>query len=178
MSSLLKNIIRFIFFIIVQVYIFNKVPPVHQFVKPYIYFLFILWLPFNMNRAGLMFTAFIFGLTFDYFSGTPGLHALPCVFIAFLRPFLLNLLIPQETTQLSFAEPSVKSMGWASYGTYILILTFLHIALLVFIEWMEFGNFIFFIGKVTATTALSLILIFIIGMLFPRQGKIRTNAAI
>ena len=178
MSSLLKNIFRFILFILVQVYILNKVPPVHQFVKPYIYFLFILWLPFNMNRAGQMIIAFVYGLTFDYFSGTPGLHTMPCIFIAYLRPFLLNLLIPQETTQLSFAEPSVKSMGWASYGTYVLILTFLHIALLVFIEWMEFGNFIFFIGKVTATTALSLILIFIAEMLFPRQGKYRTNAAV
>ena len=32
-------------------------------------------------------------------------------------------------------------------------------------------------GKVTATTALSLILIFIAELLFPRQGKVRTNAA-
>lgn len=177
MSSLLKNIIRFVLFILVQVYVFNQVPPIQQFVKPYIYFLFILWLPFNMNRTAQMLIAFIFGLTFDYFSGPPGLHTIPCVFIAYLRPYLLNLLIPQETTQLSFAEPSVKSMGWASYGTYILILTFLHIALLVFIEWMEFGDFFYFIGKVTATTALSLVLIFIIEMLFPRQGKVRTNAA-
>jgi hypothetical protein len=178
MTNLLKNIIRFILFIVVQVYIFNKVPPVHQFVKPYIYFLFILWLPFNIGKAPLMLIAFIFGLTFDYFSGTPGLHTAPCVFIAYLRPFLLNLLIPQETTQLSFAEPSAKSMGWASYATYVLILTFMHTALLVFIEWMEFGDFLFFIGKVTATTALSLILIFIAEMLFSRKGKYRTNAAV
>ena len=178
MSALLRNIIRFVLFILVQVYIFNKVPPVHQFVKPYIYFLFILWLPFNMSRAGQMLVAFIFGLTFDYFSGTPGLHAAPCVLIAYLRPFLLNLLIPQETTQLSFAEPSVKSMGWGSYATYVLILTFMHTALLVFIEWMEFGDFLYFIGKVTATTLLSLILIFITEMIFPRQGKYRTNAPI
>ncbi len=177
MTGFLKNIIRFILFILVQVYIFNKVPPVNQYVKPYIYFLFILWLPFNIGRTSLMLLAFVFGLTFDYFSGTPGLHTMPCVFIAYLRPFLLNLLIPQETTQLSYVEPSVKSMGWASYSTYVLILTFLHIALLVFIEWMEFGDFLFFIGKVTATTVLSLILIFIAEMLFPRAGKYRTNTA-
>jgi rod shape-determining protein MreD len=66
---------------------FNKVPPVHQFVKPYIYFLFILWLPFKINRAGLMLLAFIFGLTFDYFSGTPGLHTAPCVLIAYSGHF-------------------------------------------------------------------------------------------
>jgi hypothetical protein len=59
----------------------------------------------------------------------------------------------------------------------VVILTFLHIALLVFIEWMKFGDFLFFIVKLTATTALSLILIFIAELLFPRQGKVRTNAA-
>ena len=177
MSSLVKNIIRFILFILVQVYVLDKVPPVNQFVKPYIYFLFIFWLPFNMNRAGLMLLAFLFGLTLDYFSGTPGLHTMPCVLIAYVRPFILNLLIPQETTQLSFAEPSVKSMGWGSYATYALILTFLHIFLLVFIEWMEFGDFLYFVGKVSATTGVSLVLIFITEMLFPRQGKYRTNAA-
>jgi rod shape-determining protein MreD len=133
---------------------------------------------FQHGPRGQMLVAFIFGLTFDYFSGTPGLHAAPCVLIAYLRPFLLNLLIPQETTQLSFAEPSVKSMGWGSYATYVLILTFMHTALLVFIEWMEFGDFLYFIGKVTATTLLSLILIFITEMIFPRQGKYRTNAPI
>jgi hypothetical protein len=54
----------------------------------------------------------------------------------------------------------------------------MHMALLVFIEWMEFGDFLFFIGKVTAATALSLVLIFIAEMLFPRKGKYRTNAAV
>jgi len=42
---------------------------------------------------------------------------------------------------------------------------------------MDFGDFFFFIGKVTATTALSLVLIFITEILFPRKGKVRTNAA-
>ncbi len=90
MTNLLKNIIRFVLFIALQVFLFNKVPPVHQFVKPYIYFLFILWLPFNIGRAPLMLVAFIFGLTFDYFSGTPGLHTAPCVLTAYLRPVLIK----------------------------------------------------------------------------------------
>lgn len=155
----------------------NKVPPLQQFVVPIIYFLFILWLPFNIPRAVQLIIAFVFGLTFDYFVGTPGLHAACCVLIAYVRPALLNLLIPQEETQLSFAEPSVKSMGFGSYMIYALILTFLHNALLVFIEWMQFGDFLYFLLKVSATTILSIVLILIAEMLFPRTGKYRTNAA-
>ena len=48
MSELLKNIIRFIIFILFQVFILNKIPPLHQFITPYLYFLFILWLPFKI----------------------------------------------------------------------------------------------------------------------------------
>ena len=34
-----------------------------------------------------MIIAFVFGMCMDYFTGTPGLHAIPCVLIAYLRPF-------------------------------------------------------------------------------------------
>lgn len=177
MSTLLKNIIRFCFFILLQAYVLNKVPALHQFVKPYLYFLFILWLPFNISRSALLLIAFVYGLTMDYFSGTPGLHAAPCVLIAYLRPFLLSVLLPQETTELSYVEPSAKSMGFVPYAVYVLVLTFIHHTLLVLIEWIQFGDFLFFIGKVAATTAVSLLLIFITEVLFFRKANYRTNVA-
>ena len=85
MSSLLKNIIRFVLFIIFQVFILNEVPPLHRFIVPYLYFLYILWLPFKLNRFALLVISFIFGLTLDYFTGTPGLHAAPCACINLSR---------------------------------------------------------------------------------------------
>src|ERR1051325_1790911 len=152
MSSLVKNTIRFIFFILVQVFVLNKVPPLHHLVNPYIYFLFILWLPFQMGRRSLMIISLIFGLSLDYFTKTPGLHAAPCVLIAYVRPFLINLLIPQEGAELNYAEPSIKSMGFAPYSFYVLVLTLFHHAYLVFIEWMQFADILYFLAKVTATT--------------------------
>jgi hypothetical protein len=177
MSSLLKNIIRFILFILVQVLILDEVPPLHQFIVPYIYFLFLLWLPFSINRLLLLIIAFLFGLALDFFTGTPGLHAAPCVLIAYVRPYLLNLLIPQETTEQSYLEPSPKNMGWAPYALYVGLLSFLHHLYLVLIEWLQFGNFVYFLGKVAGTTAISLLLIFITELLFSRKGRHRTNAA-
>lgn len=177
MSDLIKNILRFALFILFQVFILNEVPPLHQFIIPYIYFLYILWLPFNTNRFLLLLISFAFGLTLDYFTGSAGLHAAPCVLIAYLRPFLLNLLIPQDTTEHSYLEPSIKSMGWAPYSLYVALLTFIHHFLLVLIEWLQFGNFVYFLGKVAATTAVSLLLIFITEMLFFRKAKFRTNKA-
>lgn len=177
MTDLVKNIIRFVLFILLQAYVLDNIPPLHQFITPYLYFLFILWLPFSIPRTMLLLVAFIFGLCMDFFSSTPGLHAAPCLLIAYLRPFLLALLLPQETTELSYVEPSLKSMGWAPYFVYVLILTFMHHAYLVLLEWLQFGNFFYFLGKVTATTAISMLLIFLTEMLFYRKAKYRTNIA-
>jgi len=175
MSDLLKNTIRFIIFILVQVFVLHKIPPLHQFVVPYLYFLFILWLPYRISRFWLMAVAFLLGLTLDYFLHTPGLHAAPCVLIAYIRPFLINVLIPQEGAEQSYSAPSIVSMGWAPYATYVLILTFIHNAYLVFLEWMQFGSLLYFVGKVAATTGISFILILITELLFFRKEKFRTN---
>ncbi|MBZ5858083.1 rod shape-determining protein MreD [Flavihumibacter profundi] len=177
MSDLVKNIIRFVVFILVQVYILHKVPPLHRFIVPYLYYLFILWLPFNTNRTWLMVIAFIFGLTLDYFLVTPGLHAAACVLIAYIRPFMVNLLIRQEGAEQSYGSPSIHSMGFAPYSIFVVVLTFLHHGYLVFLEWLQFGNFWYFLGKVGATTAVSLLLILITELLFYRKERYRTNAA-
>ncbi|MBA4195943.1 MAG: rod shape-determining protein MreD [Chitinophaga sp.] len=177
MSNVVKNILRFILFLLMQIFVLNKVPPLHQFIVPYLYFLFILWLPFSINRFALLLVSFVFGLTLDYFTGTYGLHAACCSLIAYIRPFLLNLLIPQETTEQSYIEPSIRSMGGAPYSLYVVLLTFIHHFYLVLIEWLQFGNFVFFLGKVAATTGISLLLIFATEMFFFRKAKYRTNAA-
>jgi rod shape-determining protein MreD len=175
MSTLIKNIIRFILFIAVQVYILNQIPPIHRFIVPYLYFLYIIWLPFTLNRFSQMVIAFVFGLTLDVFTGTMGLHAAACVLIAYIKPFLLSLLIPQETTEQSYAEPSISSMGWAPYSLYAGLLTFIHHLYLVFLEWLQFGNFTYFLGKVAATSGISMLLILVTEMLFTRKAKYRTN---
>ena len=176
MSVLMKNILRFIFFILIQVFVLDKVPLLHQYLKPTIAFLFILWLPFNLSRVALMAIAFVFGLALDYFAGVPGLHSAPMVLIAYLRPFLLNLLLPQQKAEITYSDPSTKSIGIGPYTIYIVALTLVYHVYLTFIEWMSFGNFLFFIGKVLGSTVLSLILIFITELLFFRKVKFKTNA--
>jgi rod shape-determining protein MreD len=175
MSELLKNIFRFVLFIFVQVFILFKMPPLHRFITPYLYYLYILWLPFSMSRAGLMGLAFIFGLTLDYFMNTPGLHAAACVLIAYLRPFVVNMLISQEGADKNYLSPSVTSMGWAPYFTFVFVLTLFHHGYLVFLEWMSFGSFLYFIGKVIATTGISMLLVLLTELLFFRKEKFRTN---
>ena len=177
MSDLLKNIIRFAVFLLVQVYVLNRIPHLHRFITPYIYYLFILWLPFSMSRIGLLVVGFITGIALDYFMMTPGLHAAACVLIAYIRPFIINILTPKDASEFTYREPSPKAMGWAPYAVYVFILTLLHHGYMVLLEWLDFGRFIDFIIKVIATTGISMLLIFTVELLLPRRLKFRTNTA-
>lgn len=176
MSSLLKNIIRFAFFILFQVFVLFKVGPLHQMVTPYIYYLFILWLPFRIGRGWLMAIAFLLGLSLDAFRHSFGFHAAACVLIAYIRPILVDLLIPQEGADTNYEEPSFKSMGGIiPYLVYSGVLTLIHHTWLFFLEAWQFGNAWYFIIKTLLSTAVSMLLIIIAELLFVRKQKFRTN---
>jgi hypothetical protein len=176
-SDLVRNIFRFALFILIQVFVLNKIPHLHKFITPYLYFLFILWLPYSVSRFWLLVIAFLFGLSLDYFTMTPGLHAAACVMMAYFRPFIINLLMPKETIDFNYREPSPKAMGRTPYAVYVFILTLLHNGYLVFLEWLQFGDFVDFLIKIVATTGISMLLIFTVELLFTRQLKFRTNTA-
>lgn len=177
MGSLIKYILRFVLFILFQVYVLDKVH-LHQMVTPYIYFLFILWLPFNMNRTGLMLLAFLLGFTLDSFRHHPGFHAAACVLIAYVRPFLVNLLIPQEGAESNYDEPSFQSMGGIMpYMIYAGVLAFLHNVWLFLLEAWQFGDAWYFFVKTLLTTVICLFIVLITELLFSRKQKFRTNTA-
>ena len=177
MTSLVKNIIRFALFILVQIFVLDKIH-LHQMATPYLYFLFILWLPFRMGRTRQMLIAFVLGFAMDSFRHHPGFHTAACVLIAYIRPFLINLLIPQEGADNNYEEPSFKSMGGIlPYLIFTGVLTFIHHGWLFLLEAWQFGNIWYFLVKTLLSTVLSMFLIVITEMLFTRQQKFKTNTA-
>lgn len=175
MSDLVKNIFRLVIFTLIQVYVLDKLR-LHRFVIPSIYYLFVLWLPFSLPRLGLLLAAFFAGLVLDYFTLTPGLHAAACVMIAYVRPYIISVLTPNDTTEFNYREPSARAMGWAPYMVYVTVLTLVHHIWLTFLEWLQVGNILEFLIKVGATTGISLVLIMITELLFPRKVRYRTNS--
>lgn len=175
MSTLVKNIIRFIILILVQFFVLDKVH-LNYMATPYIYILFIFWMPFKFSRTLQMVLAFLLGFALDSFRHNPGFHAAACVLIAYIRPFLINILIPHEGAETNYEEPSLKSMGgFGPYMIYAGVLALLHNSWLFLLEAMQFGNFWEFILKTLFSTLISLALIVIAELLFSRKQKFRTN---
>lgn len=158
-----------------QVFVLDKVL-LHQMLTPYLYLIFILWLPFKINRTLLMLVGFFLGYTIDSFRHQPGFHAAACVLIAYFRPFIINLLISQQGAESNYDEPSVKSMGGITpYLIYISILVLLHNAWLILLESWQFADAGYFFIKTLLSSILSFLLIVITEMIFSRNQKFKTN---
>ncbi|HVZ97283.1 MAG TPA: rod shape-determining protein MreD [Chitinophagaceae bacterium] len=177
MGSVIKYIVRFCLFILVQVFVLNQIPPLHRLITPDVYYLFILWLPFKTGRRPLMLVAFALGFALDSFTNTYGLHTAACLLIAYLRPFLINLLISQEGAESNYNEPSIKSMGFTPYFTYVAVLTFIHHSFLYFLWSLQLGGFFYFILKTVLSSVVSLFLILLTELLFVRKQRFKTNTA-
>jgi rod shape-determining protein MreD len=109
------------------------------FVNPYFYVLFILLLPINVPRYFLLMSGFILGLTIDVFANTPGIHASSTVFMAYVRPYVLNASNVEDKEQMLI--PSISNLGFAWFARYAAILILVHHFFLFYVEIFSFQGF-------------------------------------
>jgi len=149
-----RNILRFIVLILAQIFIFNNIQ-FSGYINPYIYVLFILLMPFETPKWLLLVSALLLGLTIDIFSDTLGMHSIATVFMAFLRPYVLNIISPHEGYESgTFPRVSYYGLGWFTRYASILILA--HHFVLFYIEIFRFGNFFITFFRVVLSTIFSL----------------------
>ncbi|HEY9178911.1 MAG TPA: rod shape-determining protein MreD [Flavipsychrobacter sp.] len=177
MTTLIKNIIRFIVILLVQVLILNKVtlqwwaqPSGFPVFIPYLYPLFILLLPFETPVVLLLLAGFLCGFSVDAFMNTAGIHAFATVLIAYFRINVLNALMPKNLTEYAGQTPSVKNMGWLPFIVYVSFLIVLHHAAFFTIELWSLSNIGYLLLKIFASASTSVLLIIAYVLLFTRQA--------
>ncbi len=175
MSQLVKYTLYACLLLVIQVMLLNKVSLANGSITPYLYHLFVLWIPFSVKRNGLLWIAFMYGLIFDFFYKTQGLHAMGCLWIAFLRPFFVNRLVHQEGQEQNYIAPSYKVFGITRYIFYIFFLTAVHHVVVLFLTFLQVGNFFAFLWKTIAYTLVSLLVIVATELIITRKDAFRTN---
>lgn len=138
-SLITRNIIRLVFLVIFQVVVLNNVA-LGGFINPYLYVMFILMLPFETPKWLLLISAFVLGISVDMFSDTAGIHAAACVFMAFARPGVLNLVSSRQEYELGI-QPIIRDLGFKWFLSYSLILVFIHHILIFYLEVFSFREF-------------------------------------
>lgn len=134
------------------------------------YILFILLLPFDMNRLLVLALSFLLGLTVDMFYDTAGMHAASCTLIGFARNYVLRFIAPREGYDPS-QSPTVEHMGLTWFVTYAGILIFLHHLFFFYLEIFRFGEFFRTLLRVIVSTLGTFTFVYIIQFLFYRADR-------
>lgn len=164
-----KNILRFLFFILLQVTIIRHLD-LGIFFNPFIFIAAILMLPFRLDKSVVMLIAFTTGLIIDMFYNTMGMNAAACTLMAFCRPWALGFYSPAGEYNAD-ATATIGSMGIRWMLSYAGTLIFLHHATLFYLEMFSFHNFFLTLFKVILSGITTLILILITQSIFFRNAS-------
>jgi len=154
-----RNILRFVFLVLLQVLILNNIQ-LSGFINPYLYVLFILLLPFETPKWALLVIAFLLGLSIDAFTDTLGMHASATVLMAFFRPYVLNIISPRDGYDAG-TFPRLYYFGFTWFLKYSVILILIHHFCLFYLEVFRLSDFFFTLWKIILSSFFSLILIII-----------------
>lgn len=136
----------------------------------FVYLLFLFLLPVEMGHTKGMAIAMAVGLLVDIFAGTVGIHAAAAVFIMFLRPFWLRVIIPRSGFDVNVL-PSIADYGLIWFIVYTGPLFILYTLAFFFLEAGGTSLFWNTLSKSGLTSIISLVFVIAIQYLFYPKKK-------
>lgn len=157
-------IFSFILLMLAQVFIFRNFV-VFQVGFSFIYLLFLLSLPSEIGFSGGMILGLISGLIVDLFFQTLGIHASAAVFIMFIRPFWMGIILPRSGYDVSDLM-TVNNYGAGWFIGYAAPLMFSYCCIVFFVEAGTAQFFWHTISKALVSTLITLVFVIFTQYLF------------
>jgi len=170
MNSLIFNSLRFIGLVLLQVLILNQIEFI-GYVNPFVYILFIMMLPLSIPGWLLLLLGFGTGYTIDLFMTGAGLHTAATVFMAFARPYVIQLATGAKQPE-TVNDPGLSQMGMRWWFSYTLSLVVLHHFALFILESFSFSQLGYTLIRIILSVIATELLILLLSYFFSaRQGK-------
>lgn len=156
--------------VLAQVIVFNHIC-LFNVAVPLVFIYLLVRLPITLSANWMLTIGFFLGLTVDIFSDTYGMNTLACTIEAMMRKPILRLYVPREE-DLTRPEPSMYSLGTATYLKYLLTMTLLYCSLIFLIEAFTFFNPVRLLLRIVFSTILSMaLMIGIDSFMTPKSEK-------
>ena len=117
---------------------------------------------FNVAVPTLL--GFLAGFLLDIFCDTPGVNALCCTVLAFVRKPLFHLYVSMDD-DLAGRSPSARSMGYAAFMKFIFTATVIYSAMLFTVEAFQFFNPWLLVLRILASTVYTFVVLYAIDCL-------------
>ncbi len=164
----LKILGMYALLVVVQVLVFNNIKISSYGITPMFYVLFVLSVPFEVPNWLQLFFAFVLGYSVDMFADTPGLNTAASVFMAFMRPVMLNMLSPRDGYE-SGLFPYATYMGMPWYLRYCVPLILAHHLSYFLIDSIGFFSFTQIALKVLFTSAVTILFVILTQFLITKK---------
>lgn len=151
----------------VQVFVLNNLS-ISPLVAPMVYIVLILMLPIEFPQWKMLCVGLLIGVVMDLTMGTAGLNTLVTLPTAFFRRPMLYALTGLSQMSKEEGIPSIKRLG-VRFHRYFAIMIILHSLIFYFVEWLSFDNFGILLLRILCSTLISLLLDYIIVMLFMKR---------
>lgn len=134
-----KQIGRYFLVMLLQVLLFDQLQLLGV-CHPYIYILCLLMMPITLPHSADMIIGAVVGLIMDIFCNSLGVHTASCIFIMFIRPYLIGAIV-NDKDRLN-EQITLRTLGMELLLKYVVILVLAH-HLMVFLlaawSWSHIG---------------------------------------
>ncbi len=169
--TVITFILLFVVLVLAQPLIFNNLI-LFNVALPLVFVYLIISLPVTLSTNWSVVIGFLTGLAVDIFSDTPGMNALACTILAFIRKPVYHLYMSYDD-DLSGMRPSIATMGSAPYFKYMLTMVFVYCLTVFAIEAFQFFNLRLLLLRTVCSTIFTFIIIYAIDSLsFNREKKL------
>ncbi|MFP4469140.1 MAG: rod shape-determining protein MreD [Bacteroidales bacterium] len=166
---LIRNVIRFVVLVLFQVLVINNIA-FNSYIYPAFYVYFILLLPFETPGWLLLMSAFMLGLSVDFFTNSLGVNAAATVFVAFLRPAVFRLLKSKKEYEPGII-PGIRDLGFRWFFFYALILILIHHSTLFLLEVFSLKHLTQTLNRIAFSSGVTLLLTLLAQFVFLKQDK-------
>lgn len=151
----------------VQIFVLNNLS-ISPLVAPMVYVVLLVMMPIESSQWKMLGVGLLLGVLMDITMGTVGLNTLVTLPLAVWRKPLLYAATGLSVVSKEEGVPSVKRLG-IRFHRYAITMIILHSLLFYFVEWLSFDNFGTLLLRILCSTLCSLVLDYIIVMLFMKR---------
>jgi len=166
------HVLRFFFIILLQGLILNRISlggPHFNYFSILFYPILIMLLPMKTSRSVLLLIAFGLGFIIDLFYESPGVHMGACVFIAFVRPWVLKIMEPRGGFPVN-SNPNAQDFGLVWFLQYSGVLLALFLFFYFSVEVFNYSRFFEILLKTISSFVVSFLAILLYISIFnPRN---------
>lgn len=163
--NVLTSIIWTVVCVLCQVLVFRHLSLAGGIVLFYVYAM--IKIPVEWNRSLQILYGFIVGFMLDMFCNTPGMHALACTTVMWLRIPIIHMFIVAD--EIKTGVPDSSKLSFSVFIRYTASVILLLSVLLYFIEAFTVFNWVTIIAKVTISALLTFSVVLAMEMLSTKR---------